>query len=179
MFQLYISGLGQIYHEYMTIHDDVELKINRGLSVLESEMRMSLGEHIMSDMYSAWGEPKAYDRTYAMLSNDAIESKSGNLKLEFYYEPHWDAPSTGNYGVAEKSGNELIEVIQTNSGWTYKPNEDTNGRKIMPRPFWNNFVRELRDSLIINTLADSLSGYIFIPEGDDVILDGTELLAEA
>lgn len=179
MFQISISGLGQIYHEYMDIQEDIERKINRGLSVLESEMQNLLGEHILNDLYGAWGEPKAYDRTYAMLSSDAIVSKSGNLRLEFQYEPHWDAPSYNRDNKREKRGDELISILQTNDGWTYQPSEDTLERDIMPRPFWNNFVREVRESLIINTLADSLSGYIFIPEGNDIILDGTELLPEA
>lgn len=181
-FNVEISGLGQIMQEYAKEEEEIRKQLSGALKIVESNLRSSLKEHIATDMYEPWALPLWYVRTGGMIDDEAIESSTKGLRLDFSYEPHWDFPeytySAKGERVREKRGNELIEVIQTNSGWTWQPKEDTQDRQIMPRPFWNNFVREAQNSLIMDGLITNLSGYTLIPDGNDVLLDGNEFLAE-
>ena len=66
---------------------------------------------------------------------------------------------------------DLIEIIQTNSGWKYEPSKDKSGREIMPRPFWNNFVEEQRNGALINSFARGFGGSGFDIELEGGVLD--------
>ena len=127
-----------------------------------SDMIMSLQYHIREDWYEPWGPPKAYERRTNTGDPDALGSEKNmhpdvnGLSLSFVYAP------TGRHTVREwnsRSGDALIETIQTDSGWTWEPDKDKRGREIMPRPFWNNFGEEMRNGEAFDSFERGFAGH--------------------
>ncbi len=100
-----------------------------------------------------------------MLSSDNIHPDVKGLSLNFLYTPN--AKHTAKNWSSGMSSDDLIEIIQTNEGWRYEPSKDKNGREIMPRPFWNNFVEEQRNGALMYSFAKG-----FIGSGFDLVLEG-------
>lgn len=136
---------------------------NMALHSCESEMSASLLEHIKNDWYDAWGEPLVYKRRsdnddygQGLMDPDNITPNVNGLTLTFLFTPN--AKHSAKNWSRDLSSDELIEVIQTNSGWKYEPTEDRRGRKIMPRPFWNNFVEEQRNGMLFGAFESGFGG---------------------
>lgn len=164
-----------------TLEDDVsaqkkgiEAAANAGLRSVESQMYADLQRHIREDWYRPWGPPKMYERR---TDNEALgtplgdpsnmDSSVSGLSLEFVYSPSGDHeyPAWSN----SASGDKLISILQTNDGWRWKPSTDKKGREIMPRPFWNNFVREQFGGAAFDSFE-----YGFAGRGFDLIREGGE-----
>lgn len=151
---------------------------NMALHSCESMMGISLLEHIQNDWYEAWGEPLVYKRRTdnpeygtPLGDPDNITSHVSGLSLSFLYEPN-AKHSAANWS-RDLSPDELIEVIQTNSGWKYEPSTDIHNKPIMKRPFWNNFVQELRNGLLFTMFEEGFGGrgYDLVREGGEKDLD--------
>lgn len=163
----------------------IERASEKGLKSVGSEFIKNLQTHIREDWYEAWGEPKKYIRRTdkgggtPLGSSKNMSAKVDGLTLDFTYSP------TGDHANSKwhtKDGDALIKVIQENFGWTYTPSKDQKGRRIMPRPFWDNFVKEEKawrafDAFRNGFVASkNLDDYQFIVEGGnkDIVFDTSD-----
>ena len=124
----------------------IEDASHSALNYVESAFREDLQTFIAEEWYKKWGPPKKYERrtdknNYGTpledMEKNADDSTINGLTLSFVYSP------TGEHKISmwdTHDGDEIIKIIQDNSGWTYRPTKDKQGREIMPRPFWNKFV---------------------------------------
>lgn len=144
------------------------------LRLVGSDMIESLQRHIRHDWYEPWGPPKDYERRTGKNDPDALGSEKNmhvdphGLSLSFVYSP------TGRHEVRawnKRSGDALIETIQTNSGWTWEPTKDKKRREIMPRPFWNNFVEEQRNGAAFDSFVRGFEGHGFDIERENGNMD--------
>lgn len=155
-----------------------------GLSAVADGMTNSLQAHIQSDVYDAY-EPKSYPRRsenprFGISLGDRrnMDIELHHMSLSFIYEPKGDhsgkmqdAKDAYNKkneptGRTESSwdeplkphpvhGDALIHRIQTGTGYDWKPKK---GNKEFPRrPFWDNFVEEQRNGVIIENFAFGFS----------------------
>ena len=184
-FKVTVSGLETIDEDFELESRKIEKAFPQALQYVGSEMIVSLQKHIFEDWYKPWGPPLIYIRR---TDNNSLGTPLGskenmdvfvdNDSLEFTYEP------TGDHAVSDwnsVSGDKLIEIIQTNSGWSYPVGVDKIGRTIMPRPFWNFFVEEQANSGIIDAFIKGMSPFAtVIPEGvgKDVVFDGGESMLQ-
>lgn len=116
------------------------------LGEVGEDMKIALQEHIQKDWHDAWGDPLVYERR---TDNPSLGTPLGSEKnmsysvsktgLHFRYFP---SQQHKNREWSVTNGDSLIRMLQENLGWKWKPSEDTQGRMIMPRPFWDNFVEE-------------------------------------
>lgn len=169
-FKVTVSGEETLTNE---INDQIAL-VSRAatdaLRLVGSDMISSLQRHIRHDWYEPWGPPKDYERRTNKNDPDALGSEKNmhvdpnGLSLAFVYAP------TGRHEVRawnKRSGDALINTIQTGSGWSWKPTKDRKKREIMPRPFWNNFVEEQRNGALFDAFE-----YGFSERGFDLIREG-------
>lgn len=176
-----IEGTEEILPE---IENKLKRPINQALNYVGSEMIANLQEHIKEDWYEPWGEPLVYKRRTDDISLGTPLGAEANMdstvrkqQLIFTYEPSGEHE---NSNWNNHNGDDLIRMIQENDGWTpgWKPKLDKQGRMIMKRPFWNNFVEDQANEKIAQNFAYGMPDHQVIPEGagKDVILDGTEKL---
>ena len=175
-----VSGEETIYQDINGEMQGIYRATTDSLSDVGAQMIPSLQRHIRQDWYLPWGSPKEYLRRTdmgipgALDDPDYMELTHQGLSLTFSYNPQGNRYWPGH----NADGDDLIEIIQTNSGWHFKPSKDTRGRKIMPRPFWNNFVDEQENSGIINAFIAGMHtrGYEVKAEGGqkDVAFQGNE-----
>lgn len=161
---------------------DIRAQFPRAMRRVASEMKSNLYKHIENDWYLPWGAPKRYKRrtddpslgTPLGSGRNMHVSFSSDGGLEFIYEPT-GAHKNQKWNTAK--GDALIKIIQDNDGWRWPPDKDKQGRNVMPRPFWNNFVDEQENGGIIQAfIAGMPKKYEIVAQGDDVILDGDEKL---
>lgn len=145
--------------------------IRDGLRFVGSEMIVDLQRHIQKDWYEAWGDPKEYERRTddpsrgTPLGDDSnMHTDVHDMSLSFVYTPNGRHV---NHAWQKRDGDKLIEVIQTNSGWSWQPRKDTKGRPIIGRPFWNNFAEEQ-----FNGAAFDAFEYGFAGRGFDLVREG-------
>lgn len=157
-----------------------------GLKAVGSEFIHNLQTHIREDWYEPWGKPKQYQRRTdnnslgtPLGSKENMSAPVRGLTLEFTYSP------TGEHSNSKwhtKDGDAIINVIQKNSGWSFIPQKDTKGREIMPRPFWDNFVKEEKAWRAFDafrngfTTSKKLDEYQFLVEGgkNDIVFDDND-----
>lgn len=170
------------------IQSQVKPYFSHALDYVGSEMIVNLQDHIRRDWYEKWGSPKQYIRRSdspeygtPIGSQENMDSHVYGDKLIFTFEPDtehgYDDSWSGSSANSQVTPDDMIRIIQSNSGWRYPVNKDIHGRTIMPRPFWNNFVDEQENEKIIESFAAGIShDFTVIPDGagKDVILDGTE-----
>lgn len=148
---------------------EMKKPIQRGLQTAATTFAPVLRQHIADDWYDAWGPPRKYLRRtdypeygeslYAQVEEATVRDGS----VEFVYLPNGQHRLSGE----SASGDELIRIIQNNSEWEYKPTYDRQGREIMPRPFWNNFVEEMKDGILMDAFEYGFTsgGWSMIREG--------------
>lgn len=159
LFRVTISGIEGLKQELNQEVLNISTTASNALLLVGAEMRNRLKFHIDNDWYHQY-EPRVYKRRTdrpqygTPLGDDKnIDDVVTGLKLEFSYEP------TGEHSVEHwhaRDGDELIEFIQLG---------DLN---MPPRPFWNNFVDEMRNGAIIKAFADAMHPYNLIYDNDDV-----------
>lgn len=173
-FKVNIEWDGTLEGDVAAQRKGIEAAANAGLRSVESQMYVDLQRHIRDDWYRPWGPPKEYERR---TDNDSLGTPLGDpanmdstvtgLSLAFVYSP------SGEHAVPEwsntASGDKLISILQTADGWRYPPTEDRKGREIMPRPFWNNFVREQFGGAAFDAFE-----YGFAGRGFDLLREGGE-----
>ena len=157
----------QITAKIIGLDEDLKKEEKRYLSLSENalqfvgaEMVLDLQKHIKEDWYEKWGEPLVYRRrtdnpSYGtpLGSEENMtydKERSGNqVEFVFGYFPNGEHnnPLPGE-DWHSADGNDLIKIIQENEGWKYPVDEDTQGRTIMPRPFWDNFVEEQKTKAV-------------------------------
>lgn len=126
--------------------------IDKGLREAATYFAPTLRQHLYDDWYEAWGEPKKYIRRtdnngYGKSLFDYVEDAvvdANKLSIHFDYIPSGEHALYGNGA----NGDELINIIQYNRGWKWQPKVDSKQREIMPRPFWNNFIEEMKSGVI-------------------------------
>lgn len=170
-FNITIRGEETLTNELNDLVGDIKNVCGYGLQFASSEMISSLQEHIQRDWYDPWGPPKDYERRTdhpgdgTPLGDERnMNVRVSDLSLSFIYAP------TGKHTVRawnKRSGDALINTIQTGSGWSWKPTKDRKNREIMPRPFWNNFVEEQRNGALFDAFEYGFSG-----RGFDLIREG-------
>ncbi len=159
----------QITGEIIGLKEDLEKEKKRLLSLSEkalknvgAEMVFDLQNRIQKDWYEKWGDPKVYRRRTDNPSygtplgseeNMTYDKKrlGDEVEFSFGYFPngeHNNPPTDEDWHSVD--GNDLIQIIQKNEGWQYPVDEDTQGRTIMPRPFWDNFVEEQKTKVVEN-----------------------------
>lgn len=177
-FNVRVSGLESIDADFQKELQTIDNLIPFALQAVASEMKNSLQTHLMNDWYLAWGSPQVYERRTdfggeGLMSPNYVDVSVTGKTLSFEYKP------SGSHWVSKwhtVDGDDLINIIQKNSGWKYPVSLDTQDRMIMPRPFWNNFVDEMANSGIMDAFRKGMSPYVIIPSGNDVELDGDEKL---
>lgn len=137
--------------------DDVKKKIPGALQFVGADMQESLMRHLREDWYEAWGEPLVYERdadkrpARSIMSKTRMHVEVDGEKLLFDY--------MDNKRIASGSWTEddqVIKVIGSNSGWQFPPKRDIFGRYVMPRPFWNNFVNEMKNEGIMQSFITGM-----------------------
>lgn len=178
MFRVSVKWEGSLEQDVEDHVPRIRDAANMALHSCESMMSASLLEHIQNDWFNAWGEPLVYKRRSqfpqygkGLANPDNITTHVNGLSLSFLYEPN--AQHSASNWSRNLSPDELIEVIQTNSGWKYEPTQDRKMRRIMPRPFWNNFVEEMRNGMLFAAFENGFGGrgYDLVREGGDKDLD--------
>ena len=180
-FKVTITGVESFQQEVEKEFTHIETQIPKALELVGSEMIANLQKHIKEDWYEAWGKPKVYERRTdnpnlgtPLGSKDNMDYEVKDDSLYFVYIPSGEHQ---NSQWSTTSGDDLIRIIQKNHGWKYKPSTDSQNRRIMPRPFWDNFVDEQIHSGIINSFIKGMGEHNKVMStGRDVIADGTENL---
>lgn len=199
LFQVSAKWEGSLKQEVDQFIPQIKDAAHRGLIMCGGDMTLNLLSHIKNDLYEKWGDPLVYKRRKdhkgygtSMLDSSNIHPDVKGLTLSFLYTPN--AEHSAEEWSRNITSDELIEVIQTDDGWTewqdkdggdprsWAPSMDTKGREIMPRPFWNNFVQEQRYGAIMNSFAKGFHGtdFDFVLEGGVLDLDfpdGESMLA--
>jgi hypothetical protein len=163
-FKVTVSGLETIDIDVQKETANIEKKIPSALRVVGAEMIANLQEHIKNDWYSQY-KPKKYKRRTddpslgtPIGSEEYMDAQVENNTLTFTYEPRGEHKYKGWHN---RDNDDLINFLQV--GTEYMP----------PRPFWNNFVQDQRDSGIMNAFSQGMRPYNVIREGIgiDVLFD--------
>lgn len=164
---------------------EIRAHFPKALKNVASEMTVNLQEHIQHDWYEPWGKPKQYKRRTDDSSLGTPLGSAENMHfeinggaLDFLYTPSGEHEKDK---WSTTGGDDLIRIIQGNTGWKYPPGEDKQGRNIMKRPFWDNFVDDqVHHGIIDAFIAGMPKKYKIMVEGgeSDVMLDGNEKLGE-
>lgn len=159
---------------------DVEKKIPGALQFVGSEMQDALVRHLREDWYEAWGPPLNYGRDTDINPEKSLISKKrmfvevngGTLLFDYLDTKRRAKYSALNGEVAGpwREPDQVIKIISRNAGWEFEPHEDLIGRPIMRRPFWNNFVEEMKNEGIINSLILGMK-----QQGETVQKDGKDV----
>lgn len=114
-------------------------KISKALSQdVERVARNTLKEHVVSDVYDAYGS--SYDRTGGLLQDRNIESEMENDN------------TLSIRSTRHKNGNDIAKIIETGIGYSYGGLDDIIG----PRPFHEETYKELANGLAKKALAEGL-----------------------
>lgn len=156
----------ELNNEVLQIHNAA----HNALYNVSAEMRYALKRHIKNDWYDHPYEPRVYKRRTdnpqlgtPLGDDENIDDTVNGLKLEFAYEP------TGKHSVDHwyaRDGDKLIEFLQVG---------DIN---MPPRPFWNNFVDEMRNGAIMRTFAEAMKPYNLIYDESEISMDDGESMLE-
>lgn len=159
-----------------TVEKEVEAQIPVALNYVGSEMVDNLQEHIRVDWYEAWGDPKEYQRRTDYGGGTPLGSALNmditvrDEEMEFSYLPSGDHVETA---WDEREGDMLIQVIQSDRGWSYPVDKDTEGRTIMPRPFWDNFVDD-QEARVVDSFIAGMHRNDIVKEASDRHIDLSE-----
>lgn len=176
IFDVKITGLDGIRKDVYRVKKSLKQPINNGLTMMGDAMVEPLQRHIKEDWYDQY-EPHKYKRRTddsslgrPMGDSDNMQTtvKDGALLFEYnpltqHKNPDWD----------DHDPDLLIYRIQYNDKWKYPPECDE-------RPFWRNFVDEMRDS---NTLPYAFrAGFgnvenvklVFEGKGKDIVFEPGE-----
>ena len=174
-----ISGLETIDKDMEKINERVNTAVKKAMPTLYTKMKDLLRIHIKSDVYETY-TPKAYPRRsefpkfgtplsdidansipihgddtttgFIYIPTGEHRGKKADLLGE-YKEPGSDAPIIPN----PANGQELVERIETGKGYDYA-GEHANGAYLRPRPFFENFKKELIEGKAAeNTLVAAMN----------------------
>ena len=154
---------------------EMKKPIRKGLETAGYAMAPALKQHIADDWYDAWGPPRKYLRRTDYpeygegLYEQVKEAEIHDDSVLFEYLPNGEYRRASGAIANTASGDDLINIIQYNRGWEYKPSLDRQGREIMPRPFWNNFVEEMKNGILLDAFEAGFTtgGWSMIREGGD------------
>lgn len=158
-----MSGWESVKQELDDVMTAMKRPIRNGLATAGYAMAPALKQHIADDWYDAWGPPKKYLRRTdypergPSLYEQVEEAVVRDDSVFFEYLPSGEYRSAGGMKTSDANGDDLINIIQYNRGWTFPPSLDRQGRNIMPRPFWNNFVEEMKDGLLMDAFEAGFS----------------------
>lgn len=151
-----IQGMDALDKELQDALYEMKKPIKRGLQTAASTLAPALRQHIADDWYDEWGPPRKYLRRtdypeygeglYAQVEEAVVRDDA----ILFEYSPSGEYRYQKGHASSNANGDELINIIQYNRGWQFKPTLDRQGREIKPRPFWNNFVNEVKDGILMD-----------------------------
>lgn len=172
-----VKGTDTIDKELQDVVREMEKPIRRGLETAAVTFAPTLRQHIADDWYDAWGPPKRYLRRtdypeygpglYEQVKEAVV--KGDSVEFEYLPSARHSLEIDPETGFVPEGGDDLINIIQYNRGWLNKPNRDRQGRSIMPRPFWNNFVEEMKSGILMDAFEYGFTsgGWTMIREGGD------------
>lgn len=175
-FKVTVTGLETIDTDFNEEMKKINSGVASALNLVASEMTDALKKHIKEDWYDPWGPPKEYIRRTDNPSYGRPLGGDKNITLEkdatsltFIYSP------SGEHQIGKwntHSGDSIIDILQENKGWSFEPSKDKKGRSIMARPFWDNFVSEMKDGGILDAFVRGMAkkNQIVLPEGGDADL---------
>lgn len=153
-------------------------KMTKALLSLREEMRETLSQHIVEDVYKQF-KPAEYERrgTNGGLQEQALNADShasvspdGSLyTIYISFKPDGNHPDESEWaedGVYPVHGDELIGRIENwNPRYSYPPRK----RKLPSRPFWKKFVSEMVD----NGMAEHFFVSAMRDQGEEMVEDGS------
>lgn len=170
-----VKGWNTVENELKDVLYEMKKPIRRGLETAAMAMAPALKQHIADDWYDAWGPPKKYLRRtdypeYGPGLYEQVEEavvKDDSVLFEYLPSARHSLEIDPETRYVPEGGDELINIIQYNRGWLDPPNLDRQGRHIMPRPFWNNFVEEMKNGLLMDAFEAGFSsgGWSMVREG--------------
>jgi hypothetical protein len=173
-----MAGMGSLEREFQTwFQTELRGRIAKGLMALRDNMRESLAQHVVKDVYNAY-QPNMYERRgeNGGLQQQALNATSHadgspdgtSYRIYINFAPNGNHSMESDWakeGVYPVHGDDLIGRIENwNPRYSYPPRH----KRLPSRPFWRNFVSEMVD--------DGMAEYFFASamreQGDDVIEDG-------
>ena len=171
-FKVTITGLDTIDEDFELESRKIEKAFPHALHYVGSEMIANLRKHIFEDWYQQY-TPTLYQRRtddpslgQGLMSLDYMDAQIQGSQMQFIYEPSGDH---ANAAYHTRDGDKLIEFLQVGA------------EGIPPRPFWNFFVEEQKNSGIMEAFMRGMKPYEVIPEGgeNDVVFEGNESMLQA
>ena len=159
IFNVKITGLDGIRKDVYRVKKSLKQPVEKGLLAMGEVMSTSLQKHIHDDWLADPWKPSEYIRRTgspyegSLGDPDSMQSTVQNSSLLFDYSPKTDHFMDDNWD--DHDPNLMIYRIENNDAWKFQPHDYTNpytGEEvpIKPRPFWHNFLDEMKGS---NTLA--------------------------
>ena len=174
-----MAFMGPLEQEFQNwFQTEIRSKIAKGLASLRDDMRESLSQHVVKDVYRAYS-PNEYERRGEAggLQGQALNATShadGSMdgtsyRIYIQFSPDGNHPRESEWAedrVRPVHGDDLIGRIENwNPRYSYPPRH----KRLPGRPFWRNFVSEMVD--------DGMAEYFFAramrEQGEDVIEDGS------
>lgn len=157
---------------------EMKPKMTKALLSLRDDMRESLSEHVVKDVYQKYS-PAEYARREMNggLQAQALNAEShanaspdgSSYRIYISFSPngnHPDERSWAEDGVSPVHGDDFIGRIEKkNPRYSYPPRH----KNLPYRPFWKNFVSDMVDA----GLAEYFFARSMREQGEDVIEDGS------
>ena len=178
-FNVKVTGLDGIRKDVYRVKKSLQKPIEQGLWEMSEVMTTSLQRHIHDDWLADPWKPSEYTRRtngegvgLGDKSNMKPVVQNGSLLYEY-------SPSTEHYVDEWDDHNPdlMIYRIEHNDLWKYPPRGKRDAETgdivpIKPRPFWSNFLDEMKGS---NDLLYAFRKGFGNPEGVSLRLDGKDI----
>lgn len=166
-----VDGEGELWQELAEEEKAIRAALPSALNQVGGEMVGRLQTFLREVWYEGY-TPKEYARRtddpslgIGITSIANIRYAATGNSLAFVYSP--SGAHAINYGLPLRTGDALIEAIQTGELVGKAPK----------RPFWNMFVEDMQNGFILEALKRSSFPYKLVPEvGGDVTFEGDESL---
>ena len=182
-FNVKVTGLDGIRKDVYRVKKSLQKPIEQGLWEMSEVMTASLQRHIHDDWLADPWKPIEYIRRtngegigLGDKSNMKPVVQNGSLLYEYnpsteHYVDDWD----------DKNPDLMIYRIENNDLWKFQPRdridpETGDAVPIKPRPFWHNFLDEMKGS---NTLAYAFRRGFGDVEGVSIKFQGHDIEWEA
>lgn len=173
-----MAVMGNLEREFQTwIQTELKSRMAKGLMALRDDMRESLSQHIVKDVYNAY-QPNEYERRGSAggLQEQALNATSHadasadgtSYRIYIQFSPNGNHPDEGKWAernVRPVHGDDLIGRIEKWSpAYSFRPKH----KHLPNRPFWQEFVKEMVDA----GMAEHFFARAMREQGDEVIEDG-------
>lgn len=177
-FKVTATGLDGIRKDVYRVKKSLQKPIEQGLSLMADEMTTILQRHIHDDWFADRWQPVQYIRRTngeGVGLGDRSNMKPVVKDSTLFYEY---SPTTDHYVSDWDDHNPdlMIYRIENNELWKYPPT-DRHGEEgevipIRPRPFWHNFLEEIKGN---NDLMYAFNSVFLRMDGVKLELDGKDI----